>query len=326
MSEASIASVREQRVTQSAVSFLLRNSHIVALVVLLVVASLASPYFLGTRNVMNVLRGAAPLMIVSAGMTIVIINRGIDLSVGSILGFAAMLVGLLMPYGAGMAIVAALVGGIVLGLVNGLLITKLRLQPFIATLAMLIAARGLVYIATDGANMVMHKSPAWFKAIGSGYLWVIPVPVIIASAVWLYAAYLLSWSRFGRHTYAIGANEEAARLYGIPCDWVKIRVYLLSGLFSAIAGIIMASRLNVAEPNAGALMELNAISAALIGGTSLDGGIGSMVGTVFGVLILAVLGNILNLVNVSPFVQMVLQGVIIVVAVVMSEMRHRARP
>lgn len=325
MSQTSTIPVREQSSLQSVKSFLLRNSHIVALIVLLVVAALASPYFVSTRNIMNVLRGAAPMLIVSAGMTIVIISRGIDLSVGSVLGFSSMLIGVLMPYGAGLAIVAAVVGGIVLGLINGLLITKLRLQPFIATLAMLIAARGLIYIATDGANIVMSDSPAWFKAIGSGYLWIVPIPVVIAFFVWLYAAYLLGWSRLGRHTYAVGANEEAARLYGIPCDWVKIRIYVLSALFAAIAGIIMASRLNVAEPNAGQLMELDAISATLIGGTSLDGGIGGVLGTVFGVLILAVLSNILNLVNVSPFVQMVLQGVIIVIAVVMSEMRYRVK-
>ncbi|WP_269500070.1 ABC transporter permease [Castellaniella sp. S9] len=325
MTESSLTPVREHNTLRAATSFLLRNSHIVALIVLLAVASLASPYFLGTRNIMNVLRGAAPMLIVSAGMTIVIISRGIDLSVGSILGFSAMLIGVLMPYGAGIAIVAALIGGTILGLINGLLITKLRLQPFIATLAMLIAARGFVYIATDGANIVMRDSPAWFKAIGSGYLWTVPIPVLIAFFVWLYAAYLLSWSRLGRHIYAIGANEEAARLYGIPCDLVKIKVYALAALFSAIAGIIMASRLNVAEPNVGQLMELDAISATLIGGTSLDGGIGGVLGTVFGVLILAVLSNILNLLNISPFVQMVLQGVIIVIAVVMSEMRYRAK-
>jgi ribose/xylose/arabinose/galactoside ABC-type transport system permease subunit len=306
-------------------SFALRNSHVVTLVLLLVVAALASPYFFSTRNIMNVLRGAAPMMIISVGMTIIILSRGIDLSVGSILGVAAMLVGVLMPYGAGVAIVAALVAGVALGAVNGALITKLKLEPFIATLAMLIAARGIVYIVTGGANLVLNDSPAWFKAIGSGYLWFVPIPVVIAVLVWIYAAYLLSWSRLGRHIYAVGANEEAARLYGIPCDRVKIKIYALSGLFAAIAGVILASRLNVSEPNAGQLIELNAISATLIGGTTFDGGVGGVWGTVIGVLILAILGNILNLVGVSPFVQMLLQGVIIVLAVVMSEARNRVQ-
>jgi len=153
----------------------------------------------------------------------------------------------------------------------------------------------------------------------------VPIPVVIALFVWLYVAYLLSWSRFGRHVYAVGANEEAARLYGINCDWTKIRIYAANGLCAAIAGIILASRLNVAEPNAGQLIELNAISATLIGGTTFDGGVGGVWGTVLGVLILAILGNILNLVGVSPFIQMVLQGVIIVLAVVMSDARNRAQ-
>jgi len=174
MSHAATTPALNASLLASVKAFVLRNSHVLALLVLLAAAGLASPYFFGTRNIMNVLRGAAPLLIVSVGMTIVILSRGIDLSVGSILGVSSMLIGVLMPYGAGVAIVAALLAGVALGAVNGVLITKLKLQPFIATLAMLIAARGVVYIVTNGANIGLSDSPAWFKAIGSGYFgWVL---------------------------------------------------------------------------------------------------------------------------------------------------------
>jgi ribose/xylose/arabinose/galactoside ABC-type transport system permease subunit len=274
---------------------------------------------------MNLLRGAAPMAIIAIGMTIVILNKGIDLSVGSILGVSAIIIGSVMPQSPVLAILLALLCGTAIGVANGLLITKARLQPFIATLAMLIFARGVVYIVTDGANIVLRQPPAWFSFIGSGYVGPVPMPVIIAAIVWAFAAYMLGGLRFGRHIYAVGANEEAARLYGIAVDWVKIRVYALSGFLAALAGILVVGRLTVAEPNAGQLIELDAISATLIGGTTFDGGVGGVHGTILGVLILAVLGNILNLIGISPFVQMLLQGVIIVIAVIMSDMRSRLR-
>ncbi|MGW9333538.1 ABC transporter permease [Bosea sp. NPDC055594] len=304
---------------------LLRYSHVVALVVLILAAAIASPYFFEVRNIMNLLRGAAPMAIVAIGMTVVILNKGIDLSVGSVLGVSAMIIGMVSPQSPLLAILLALLAGTALGVVNGILITKARLQPFIATLAMLIFARGIVYIVTDGANIVLRQPPAWFSFIGSGYVGPVPMPVIIAAAVWAVVAYVLGGLRFGRHIYAVGANEEAARLYGIPVDWVKIRVYAISGFLAALAGVLVVGRLTVAEPNAGQLIELDAISATLIGGTTFDGGVGGIHGTILGVLILAVLGNILNLMGISPFVQMLLQGVIIVVAVIMSDIRSRLK-
>jgi ribose/xylose/arabinose/galactoside ABC-type transport system permease subunit len=305
--------------------FLLRYSNVVALLILVVAAVVASPYFLELRNIMNLLRGAAPLAIIAIGMTIVILNKGIDLSVGSTLGVSAIVIGAVMPQNPILAILLALLCGTAIGIVNGLLITKARLQPFIATLAMLIFARGIVYIVTDGANIVLRQPPAWFSFIGSGYVGPVPMPVIIAAIVWALAAYLLGGLRFGRHIYAVGANEEAARLYGISVDRVKIRVYAISGFLAALAGVLVVGRLTVAEPNAGQLIELDAISATLIGGTTFDGGVGGVHGTILGVLILAVLGNVLNLIGISPFAQMLLQGVIIVIAVIMSDMRSRLK-
>ena len=304
--------------------WLLQYSDAAALLTLFVVAAILSPHFLDLRNLMNVLRGASPMAIVAIGMTIVILSRGIDLSVGSILGASAMLVAMIAPHDPAIAIVAALAGGTALGLFNGILITKFRMQPFIATLAMLIFARGIVYIVTDGANIVVRQPPTWFTFIGSGYIGSVPMPVIIAVSVWIVAAYILGRTRFGRHIYAVGAKEEAARLYGIKVDRLKICVYAASGLLGALAGIILVSRLTVAEPNAGQLIELDAISAALIGGTTFAGGVGGVFGTALGILILAILGNVLNLMSVSPFVQMLLQGVIIVVSVIVSDQRSRS--
>lgn len=303
----------------------LRWSHVVTLVVLVLAACVLSPYFLDLRNIMNVLRGASVLAIVAVGMTLVILSRGVDLSAGSILGLSGAVLALVATTDPRIAIVAALAVGVGVGLLNGMLVAWVGLQPFIATVATLIAARGMVYIVSDGANIIVRDPPRWFEAIGSGHLGPVPVPILIAAAVVLLFAFILTQTPFGRHVYAVGANEEAARLYGVNVKLTKILVYAISGLLAALASIIQVSRLTVAEPNAGQLLELDAISATLIGGTTFDGGVGGVPGTVLGVLILAVLGNLLNLKGVSPFVQMVLQGGIIVVAVVVSELRQRSR-
>jgi ribose/xylose/arabinose/galactoside ABC-type transport system permease subunit len=306
-------------------ALILRWSNVLALLALIIAASLLSPYFFDLRNIMNVLRGASVLCIVAVGMTLVILSRGVDLSAGSILGMSGATLALIAATDAKLAIAAALAAGVTVGLVNGVLIAWLGLQPFIATVATLIATRGLVYIVSDGANIIVRDPPAWFEAIGSGHLGPVPIPILIAAAVVLVFIFLLTQTRFGRHVYAVGANEEAARLYGVNVKRTKILVYCISGLLAALASIIQVSRLTVAEPNAGQLIELDAIAATLIGGTTFDGGVGGAPGTVLGVMILAVLGNLLNLKGVSPFVQMVLQGFIIVLAVVVSELRQRRR-
>jgi len=303
----------------------LRWSNVLALLTLIIVASLLSPYFFDLRNIMNVLRGASVLCIVAVGMTLVILSRGVDLSAGSILGMSGATLALMAAIDAKFAIAAALGAGVAVGLANGVLIAYLGLQPFIATVATLIATRGLVYIVSDGANIIVRDPPAWFEAIGSGHLGPVPIPILIAATVVAVFIFVLTQTPFGRHVYAVGANEEAARLYGVNVKRTKIVVYCISGLLAALASIVQVSRLTVAEPNAGQLIELDAIAATLIGGTTLDGGVGGIPGTVLGVLILAVLGNLLNLKGVSPFVQMVLQGVIIVLAVIISELRQRRR-
>lgn len=306
-------------------NFLLRWSNLIALLLLIAIAGSLSPYFLVPRNLFNVMRGASIIGVVAIGMTFVIINRGIDLSVGSIVGMATAIVALLAPYDYAMAVGVAVVASVIAGLVNGLMITRLNLQPFIATLASLIFIRGLVYIYTDGNNIILRDAPKWFGFIGSGYIGPVPVPIVIFVVIWIVSLFVLKNTRFGRHVYAVGANENAARLYGININMVKLKVYAIIGLLCSIAGVVLVSRLMVSEPNAGQLYELDAIAATLIGGTTFDGGVGGVGGTLLGVMILALLGNILNLMGVSPYYQMLLQGGIIVIAVVVSEVRQRKR-
>jgi ribose/xylose/arabinose/galactoside ABC-type transport system permease subunit len=303
--------------------YLVQSSNLLALVILLVIASILSPYFLSPRNIFNVLRGASMIGIVAIGMTFVILNRGIDLSVGSIVGVSAALAATFAPYGIVPAIAVALGAGLGLGAVNGLLITTLGLQPFIATLGMLIFARGLVFVHTDGSNIVVEHPSAAFQFLGSGYLGPVPTPVVLFLVIWLIAAWVLRYTVFGREIYAVGANEEAARLSGINVNRNKVLVYCVSGVLSGLAGFVMASRLTVGEPNGGTLYELDAIAATLIGGTTFDGGVGGVGGTVLGILILSFLSNVLNLLNISPYSQMLLKGVIIILAVVVSEWRKR---
>ncbi|SEQ26336.1 monosaccharide ABC transporter membrane protein, CUT2 family [Faunimonas pinastri] len=308
---------------RSAMSYAIGWSNILVLILLLVIATILSPHFLSVRNLLNVLRGSSMVGIVSIGMTFVILNRGIDLSVGSIVGVSAALM-------AGFAsdtpvawILLPLVAGVVLGAVNGWMITGLRLQPFIATLGMMIFARGLVYIYTNGSTIVPEDPTDAFSFLGSGYIGMIPTPVILFALVAIGAALVLGRTIFGREVYAVGANEEAARLAGIRVQRNRVLVYVISGLLAAIAGIVLTSRLSVADPNGGNLFELDAIAAVLIGGTTFDGGRGGVGGTIIGVLILAFLSNLLNLMGVSPYSQMLLKGVIIVAAVVVSELRNR---
>lgn len=310
---------------RAVLNFLLNYSHVITFVVLVVAASIASPYFFNSTNILNVLRGASMVGVVSVGMTIVILAKGIDLSAGSLVGIAAMTAAALATNGSPAAWLAALALTTCLGAINGLMITKLKLEPFIATLAMMIFARGCIYLYSDGGDVYAEGADAMFRALGSGYLWIIPIPVVVFLAIWLIAAYVLKHTKWGRHVYAVGANQDAARVYGIKVDAIKIQVYALSGLLAGIAGLILVSRVSVAEPNAGNLFELDAIAATLIGGTSFDGGVGGVVGTILGVLILAIITNMLNLVGVSPFVQMLAMGLIIVVAVVISDLRNRQR-
>lgn len=305
---------------------LLRWSNVGVIVLLFGISTLLSQYFLTVRNIMNILRGTSMMGITALGMTVVVQNRGVDLSVGSVAGLAAVLAAGLQPWGVGTAWSIALLVGVLLGFTNGLMIALLRLQPFVATLAMLIFARGLVYLYSQGSNVLVLNPHPLFIFLGSGYVWVFAVPVLIWMAVYVVLALVMKHTIFGRHVNLVGANPDAAHVLGINVKWNRIQVYTLSGALAGLAGIVLTSRLTVGDPQAGNLYELDAIAAALIGGTTFDGGVGNVHGTIAGTVILAVLSNILNLIGVSPYFQIIVKGIVIVVAVVLSELRHQQKP
>ncbi len=293
------------------------------LVVLCVVLTILTPNFLTFDNLFNVARQISITGIVAVGMTIVIVTSGIDLSVGSVLALAACAAGLLMSRGlpVPIALAAGCGVGAACGLVNGLLITKLRITPFIATLGMMSVARGAALVITGG--IPVDTLPDSVPKI-AGNLGPVPIPVLVMLVVALIGAAILGWTRLGRYAYALGSNEEAVRLSGIAVDWYKIAIYVISGLLAAIAGMVMMARLSSAQPTGGNMMELDAIAAVVIGGASLMGGRGTIFGTIVGVAIIGVLRNGLVLLDVSAFWQQLVIGVVIVLAVALDQVRHKA--
>ena len=305
---------------------LLRASGLVwVLVVMCVAAALISDAFLNPFNLINVARQIALFGIVSVGMTFVILTAGIDLSVGSIVAVAAVVSALLLNHGIAvpLVILAGLGIGVALGAINGAGITFGGLPPFIMTLGMMVMGRGLAMTISDGHPIHFPDASANFAWLGQGNLLRLPVPVWIFAAVATIAYVTLRYTPFGRNIYAVGSNPEAARLAGINVGLVVFSVYVISGALSALTALIFVSRLTVGEPVAGVGLELEAIAVTVIGGTSLFGGEGGVVGTVIGAAIFAVLANILNLAGVSPFTQQIVKGAIIVVAVLFETQRRR---
>ncbi|WP_329255786.1 ABC transporter permease [Actinoallomurus sp. NBC_01490] len=299
------------------------NGSLAGLIVLVVALTLLSGDFLTVTNLLNVGVQAAVTAILAFGSTFVIITAGIDLSVGAVAALSAVVLawtatshGVPWP----VALLVALVAGVVCGLVNGLLITYGRLPPFIATLAMQGVARGLGLVISQGSPIPLPGSVAHLGDTIGSYL---PVPVIVMVAMGLITAVVLGRTYAGRTMYAIGGNEEAARLSGIKVTRQKIVTYALAGGFAAVAGIVLASRLASAQPQAALGYELDAIAAVVIGGASLSGGKGRALGTLVGALILAVLRNGLNLLSVSAFWQQVVIGVVIALAVLLDTLRRR---
>ncbi len=289
--------------------------------------------FLESRNLINILRQISINAIIATGMTFVIITAGIDLSVGSVVALAAVIstsifnLGLFLPLYLLIllvVIVSMLIGGVAGG-ISGFSIVKFNVPPFISTLAMMTIARGLAFLYTNGRPV--WGLPKEFNVLGRGYVLksligeVFPVPVLVMIIIMVIANVLLQHTKFGRHVYAIGDNEEAARLTGIKVEKVKFFVYVINGILAALAGIILASRLASGQPNAGQSYELNAIAAVVIGGTSLMGGEGTIKGTFIGALIMGVLNNGLNLVGVGSYMQKVILGAVILFAVLLDQVR-----
>ncbi|MER5976210.1 substrate-binding domain-containing protein [Streptomyces sp. NPDC001857] len=303
---------------------LLDNGALTALIVLVIAMSALSGDFLTTDNLLNVGVQAAVTAILAFGVTFVIVSAGIDLSVGSVAALSAtVLAWSATQQGVPVAIAVALavVTGVVCGLVNGFLIAYGKLPPFIATLAMLSVARGLSLVISEGSPIAFPDSVSHLGDTLGGWL---PVPVLVMIVMGLVAAFVLGRTYIGRSMYAIGGNEEAARLSGLRVKKQKLAIYALSGVFAAAAGVVLASRLSSAQPQAADGYELDAIAAVVIGGASLAGGTGKASGTLIGALILAVLRNGLNLLSVSAFWQQVVIGVVIALAVLLDTVRRKA--
>ncbi len=308
------------------VSALLAQYGILLVFVLLcVVLTFANPFFLTEQNISNVPRQTSINGILAIGMTYVILTGGIDLSVGSVLAFSSMVAASLVsgeqPQGVFVAIMAGLGTGAALGMVNGLLVSRFGVPPFVATLGMLSVARGLTFIYTDGTP-IPNLSPA-FRTIGQGFVGPVPVPVFIFAGVALLFWWVLKYTTFGRYIYAVGGNERSARTSGVNTRGVLFGAYIIAGSLAGLAGLILTARTTSALPQAGVSYELDAIAAVVIGGTSLSGGTGSVLGTVIGALIIGVINNGLDLLGVSSYYQQVIKGVIIITAVLLDVSRRR---
>ena len=295
----------------------------IGLVLLCAALWILTPHFLTLSNLVNIVEQTSINAIVAAGMTFVILSGGIDLSVGSMVALTGVVLGTALQGGQMLpvALILAAAAGIACGLANGALISFGRLPPFIVTLGMMSIARGAALLFTEGRPV--SGFDASFRSIAIGRVGVVPAPVIVMAVVYAAAYFVLARTRFGRYVYAIGGNEEAARLSGVAVRFHKTMIYGVSGLMSAIAAVMLTARLNSAQPIAGINYELDAIAATVIGGTSLMGGEGTLGGTLVGALIMGVLRNGLNLLGVSSFLQQIVIGGVIVVAVLLDTVLKR---
>ena len=292
---------------------------LIILVIMCVVASILSPSFLRINNLFNVFRQVAIAGILGAGMTFVILTGGIDLSVGSILGLAGSVAAgvLAKTNNALLACLAAILIGIVAGTINGFWVAKLRIPPFIATLGMMTLLRGCVLVYTKGSPIPI-KSDA-YKFIGKASIAGIPLPVIILIVVFLISNFILSKTIFGRNVYALGGNREAARLSGIDTVKTEWLVYIINGFLCGLAAIVLTARLGSAQSTLGEGIEMDAIAAVILGGTSLSGGTGYVLPTVAGAMIMGIIDNILTLMNVNPHATSIVKGAVILLAVILDK-------
>ncbi|TWT29791.1 Ribose transport system permease protein RbsC [Posidoniimonas corsicana] len=307
---------------------------LIALAVLMIALSVSNDSFLSTENGMNVLRQISVNLCLSIGMTLVIISGGIDLSVGSVLAFSAAVSASLLKHGVDLTplgvhveftvagtIVAGVLVGSLLGLINGVLVSRVGMPPFIATLGMLSIARGMTELWTGGHPITgLGDSFGW---LGTGDVARVPAPALIVAALVVVFSVITLRTRFGRHLYAVGGAERAARLSGVNVASVKTWAYVCSGALSGVAGLLLTARLDSATPRLGETYELDSIAAVVIGGASLSGGRGSVLGAVLGCLIIGVLNNGLALLDVSPFWQKVIKGTVILAAVAIDRLSRR---
>ena len=307
-------------------SFIKRNMGIlIGLVVLFLFLSVATDSFLSTKNMLQVLRQICINGLLAFGMTFVLIIGGIDLTVGSVVAISGVSVVIMLNSGVPLpvALVVALLLGAIVGLLNGGIIALTGMPPFIVTLSLQGTIRGIAYVITDGRSVSCDN--AVFNAIGNGYLFGIPIPIYIVAFVMIVISILLYYTRFGRRMYAVGGNITAAGFSGIHVKKIMVQVYVLSGLLSALAGIILASRMYSGQPASGQAYESDAIAAAVLGGTSFNGGIGTVGGTLIGALVIGFLTNGLNLLHISSYVQMIIKGLVIIGGVGIDILKNRKK-
>ncbi|MCX8638915.1 ribose ABC transporter permease [Gilliamella sp. B3172] len=308
-------------------NFLVEQKSLITLLVLIAIVSCLSDNFFTLNNFFNILQQTSINAIIAVGMTLVILTSGIDLAVGSIFALAGALTASMIssdisPF---IAISASLIISALLGAFSGVIIAKGKLQAFIATLVMMLILRGVTQVYTKGSPISTgtNDNSEIFESIAFGRIFGIPVPILIMALVFIAAWYLLKYTRLGRYIYALGGNEAATRLSGINVDRVKIIVYALSGLLCALASTIEVSRLSSAQPTAGTGYEMDAIAAVVLGGTSMSGGRGKIFGTLIGALILGFLNNGLNMLGVDAYYQMIVKGVVILLAVLVDKKNNK---
>lgn len=307
-----------------AVQYFRKNAGIMVAVILVGgVMTFVSEYFLTVLNLTNVLRQMTTNILLSYGMTCCLLIGGIDLTVGSVVAttgcILVMLVGSGVPFGAAMLI--ALLSGALIGGVTGSIINYTDLPPFIVTLAMQKVIRGVGYVVTNGSPVqIINK---YFKVLGSGYIWIIPIPVWIVIAITILLVVLLNKTKFGRHVYAMGGNIDAAQFSGVNTKRVRLTVYMISGFCAAVAGVILAARMYSGQPELATGYESDAIAASVLGGVRFTGGCGTIGGVVMGALLIAVLNNGMNLMGFPSYVQTIIQGVIILVAVAIDSLKRQ---
>lgn len=296
------------------------NGTWIALFILVVAATIFyGTTFLSVSNIFNVLRQSSMIGLIAVGMTCVIITAGIDLSVGATVALTAVTAAVLTRTSVLLALTVPILIGILIGAVNGFVIAKLKIVPFIATLAVQMAVRGIAYIATDVKSVSIAEEAESFLIIGRGYLFGIPIPVILFALAAAVMIFVCSKTPFGRSLYAIGGNEDAARMMGIKVDRNKALSYVLTGGLSGLAGVILCSRLGAGQPVGGNGWEMDAVSAVAIGGTLLSGGVGSVGKTISGVLITGLIGNIINLQgDINTYVQKIINGAIVLIVIIIQ--------
>ena len=297
---------------------------IIGFLIIIALGSVLSPEFMSERNVLNILRQTSMLGVVTVGMTFVILTAGIDLSVGMTLSLYSVVGAMLFANGAGyplaVVVLATLALGVAVGGFNAAIIIWRGVAPFIVTLAMMAIASGAALTISGGKPIGgIQGTYAW---LGAGSIGPVPVPVLIMLAAFALGDFVLRFTPYGRQVYAVGGNEEAARLSGIPVNQVKLVTYMISNASAALGGIIFSARVTVGDPWAGRGLELDAIASVVLGGTSLFGGVGSMWGTLLGALIISMINNLLNLLNVSPYTQGIAKGFIILVAIALYKKRE----